>query len=150
MKEVYYIYNNEAIASCVFLSVLNKVEELDIARSCLILPFLLDDKTLNHLKKEQESNITLEELTKEHPRLFVSFNKRYLSLLPITINSLMILSKGNQINIGNQIKTISYLNFNNEDLGNRFLKIKDVIPKLLTLLNGYSTAELYKILKIQL
>lgn len=150
MKEVYYIYNNEAIASCIFLSVLNKVGELDIARSCLILPFLLDDRTINHLKKEQESNVNLEQLIKEYPRLFVSFNKRYLSLLPITINALMMLSKGNQINIENQIKTVSNLNFENEELGNRFLKIEDVIPKFLTLLGEYSTAELYKILKIQL
>ncbi|MBW6483258.1 MAG: hypothetical protein K0B10_09370 [Vicingaceae bacterium] len=150
MKEVYYIYNNEAIASCIFLSVLNKVEELDIARSCLILPFLLDDRTINHLKREQESNVNLELLIKEYPRLFVSFNKRYLSLLPITINALMMLSKGNQINIENQIKTVSNLNFENEELGNRFLKIEDVIPKFLTLLDEYSTAELYKILKIQL
>lgn len=133
-----------------FLSVLNKVEELDIARSCLILPFLLDDRTINYLKREQESNINLEQLIKEYPRLFVSFNKRYLSLLPITINALMMLSKGNQINIENQIKTVSNLNFENEELGNRFLKIEDVIPKFLTLLDEYSTAELYKILKIQL
>lgn len=150
MKEVYYIYNNEAIASCIFLSVLNKVGELDIARSCLILPFLLDDRTINHLKREQESNVNLEQLIKEYPRLFVSFNKRYLSLLPITINALMMLSKGNQINIENQIKTVSNLSFENEELGNRFLKIEDVIPKFLTLLEEYSTAELYKILKIQL
>ena len=150
MKEVYYIYNNEAIASCIFLSVLNKVGELDIARSCLILPFLLDDRTINYLKREQESNVNLEQLIKEYPRLFVSFNKRYLSLLPITINALMMLSKGNQINIENQIKTVSNLNFENEELGNRFLKIEDVIPKFLTLLGEYSTAELYKILKIQL
>lgn len=117
MKEVYYIYNNEAIASCIFLSVLNKVGELDIARSCLILPFLLDDRTINYLKREQESNVNLEQLIKEYPRLFVSFNKRYLSLLPITINALMMLSKGNQINIENQIKTVSNLNFENEELG---------------------------------
>lgn len=116
MKEVYYIYNNEAIASCIFLSVLNKVEELDIARSCLILPFLLDDRTINYLKREQESNINLEQLIKEYPRLFVSFNKRYLSLLPITINALMMLSKGNQINIENQIKTVSNLNFEMKNL----------------------------------
>lgn len=46
MKQIYYIYNNEAIASCILLSVLNKVGKLDIARLCLILPFLLDDRTL--------------------------------------------------------------------------------------------------------
>jgi len=103
MKEIYYTYNNEAIASCVLLSVLNQVDKLDIARSCLILPFLLDDRTVNHLTKNQGQSLSLEQLVKDQSRLFISFNKRYLSLLPVTINSLMILSKSTQITIGNGI-----------------------------------------------
>lgn len=90
MKQIYYIYNNEAIASCILLSVLNKVGKLDIALLCLILPFLLDDRTVNYLAKNQGQNLSIE----HQPRLFVSFNKRYLSLLPITIN---ILRRGNII-----------------------------------------------------
>lgn len=94
MKQIYYIYNNEAIASCILLSVLNKVGKLDIALLCLILPFLLDDRTVNYLAKNQGQNLSIEQLIKCQPRLFVSFNKRYLSLLPITIN---ILRRGNII-----------------------------------------------------
>lgn len=41
MKEIYYIYNNEAIASCIFLAYLQNTRTVDIARLCLILPFLL-------------------------------------------------------------------------------------------------------------
>jgi hypothetical protein len=51
MKEIYYTYNNEAIASCVFLELLQKVGVIDIARSCLILPFLLDDRTVKYFQK---------------------------------------------------------------------------------------------------
>lgn len=148
MKEIYYTYNNEAIASCIFLSVLNNIEELDIARSCLILPFLLDDRTVSYLIKNQ--NLTLEQFVKEQPRLFVSFNKRFVSLLPISINSLMILSKSNQIIIGDNIIKTDNSSFEDKNLGDRFYKIETVIPDFIVMLEKYTTSKLYKVLKIQL
>jgi hypothetical protein len=148
MKEIYYVYNNEAIASCTFLSILKIVGELDIARSCLILPFLFDDRTVNYFIKNEE--IELELLITEQSKLFVSFNKRYLSLLPVTINSLMLLSNSNQIKIENGINYNGILNFEGQDLGDRFNRIKQIIPKFLSILEKYSTAQLYKILNVQL
>lgn len=150
MKEIYYTYNNEAIASCIFLSVLNRIDKLDIARACLILPFLLDDRTVNYLAKTQGQNLSIEQLVKDQPRLFVSFNKRYVSLLPITVNSLMILSKGNLITIGNEIIKIDNRSFDNKDLGDRFHKIEKIIPDFVSVFERYTTSKLYKILKIQL
>ncbi len=150
MKEIYYTYNNEAIASCALLSVLNQVDKLDIARSCLILPFLLDDRTVNHLTKNQGQNLSLEQLEKDHPRLFISFNKRYLSLLPVTINSLMILSKSTQITIGDGIIKAEKFSFDNTNLGDRFSKIEKAIPDFVTMIEKYQTTQLYKALKIQL
>lgn len=150
MKEIYYTYNNEAIASCVLLAVLNKVDKLDIARTCLILPFLFDDGTVNYLIRDENQNITLEEFVKDKPRSFVSFNRRYVSLLPITINSLMILSKSNQITILKEIVKTENISFDNENLGQRFNKIEKAIPNFINLLENYSTPKLYKVLKIQL
>jgi hypothetical protein len=150
MKEIYYTYNNEAIASCVLLSVMNKVDKLDIARSCLILPFLLDDRTVNHLTRNKGQNLNLEQIVKEQTRLFVSFNKRYVSLLPITINSLMILSKSNQITIGNEIIKSDNFSFEEQNLGDRFSKIENIIPDFMTMIEKHQTAKLYNVLKIQL
>lgn len=150
MKEVYYVYNNEAIASCVFLSILNKVEGLDIARSCLVLPFLLDDRTVSYLSKKQDTELGLEEMIKDQPRLFASFNKRYLSLLPVTINSLTILNTSNQISIGNKIVISVVLDSDDKTLGDRFNKIREVIPTFLSMIEKHSTIQLYKILKVQL
>lgn len=144
MKEIYYTYNNEAIASCILLSVLNKVDKLDIARSCLILPFLLDDRTVNYLAKTQGQNLNIEQLVKNQPRLFVSFNKRYVSLLPITINALMILSKSNQIIIGSEIVKTKTFTFNNANLGDRFSKIENIIPYFIDMLEKHTTPKLYK------
>jgi hypothetical protein len=150
MKEIYYTYNNEAIASCILLSVLNKVDKLDVARSCLILPFLLDDRTVNYLVKTQGQNLSIENLVKDQPRLFVSFNKRYVSLLPITINSLIILSKSNQIIIGSEIVKTKTFTFDNTNLGDRFSKIENIIPDFINMFEKHTTSKLYKVLKIQL
>ena len=150
MKEIYYTYNNEAIASCVFLAVLDRLKTLDIARSCLILPFLLDDRTVKYLCENQNSELTLEQIKKDKPLLFTSFNKRYLSLLPVTINSLMILHKANQISIEKEIRIINLLPIYNSMLGERLNKIIDIIPIFLSIINNYSTNQLYKLLNIQL
>ncbi|MGV8964032.1 MAG: three component ABC system middle component [Candidatus Saccharimonadaceae bacterium] len=150
MKEIYYVYNNEAIASCIFLSILNKIDKLDIARSCLVLPFLLDDRTVSYLSKKQDAELELEEMIKEQSRLFTSFNKRYLSLLPVTINSLTILNTSNQISIGNEIVTSVVLDSEDKTLGDRFNKIEEIIPKFLSMIEKHSTIQLYKILKVQL
>ena len=151
MKEIYYTYNNEAIASCVFLAVLDRLKTLDIARSCLILPFLLDDRTVKYLSENQNQELTLEQIKKDKPLLFTSFNKRYLSLLPVTINSLMILHKSHQICIGKKIDIINVLSIiYSPMMGDRLNKIIDVIPIFLSIISNYSTAQLYKTLNIQL
>lgn len=150
MKEIYYVYNNEAIASCVFLSILNKIDKLDIARSCLVLPFLLDDRTVSYLSKKQNTDLGLEEIIKEQSRLFASFNKRYLSLLPVTINSLTLLNSSSQISIGNEIVTNVVLDSDDKTLGDRFNRIQEVIPTFLSMIEKHSTIQLYKMLKVQL
>jgi hypothetical protein len=150
MKEIYYTYNNEAIASCVFLAVLDRLKTLDIARSCLMLPFLLDDRTVRYLSENQNNEFTLEQMKNNKPLLFTSFNKRYLSLLPVTINSLMILHKSNQIGIKKEIYIVNMLPIYNSMMGERLNKIIDVIPIFLSIIGNYSTKRLYKLLNIQL
>jgi hypothetical protein len=150
MKEIYYTYNNEAIASCVFLNVLEIQRTMDVARACLVLPFLLDDRTVKYLQR-LENLIRLEFIVNEQTRLFTSFNKRYLSLLPITINSLIILNQNNQVGFTqNEVYIKEAITYNEIDMGLRFNEIIKVIPLLLSILENYTTIELYRILKIQL
>lgn len=152
MKEVYYIYNNEAIASCILFAYLQNVKTIDVARSCLILPFLLDDRTVIYLINIMSNkNNSLESIINNKPKLFASFNKRFLSLLPITINSILLLNKNKQIGISsNKIFTKVDFIYDGVDMGNRFERSKDVIPFLASILSKYSTSQLYKILKVQL
>ncbi|HSC54465.1 MAG TPA: three component ABC system middle component [Phnomibacter sp.] len=150
MKEVYYVYNNEALASCVLLSVINKVGILDIPRCCLVLPFLLDDRTISFVTKNFTNEMTLKKLVEEQPRLFASFNKRYLSLMPVMINSLMILKKGNQISILDQIMSNNGLEVNDLTIGDRFSKIQKAIPHFIAFTENHPTELLYKTLRVQL
>jgi hypothetical protein len=150
VKEIYYTYNNEAIASCVMLKALEQTGTIDIARSCLILPFLLDDRTVNYLQTSRSGDLSLEIFINNRPRLFTSFNKRFLALLPITINALMMLSKGNQIDITPNISLKQNILSDNIEIGNRFNEIKKVLPVLLTMMGKHNTTQLYKLLNIQL
>lgn len=150
MKEVYYVYNNEAIASCILLSVIDKLGKIDISRCCLVLPFLLDDRTTGYVLKNFNSEMSLVQLINSQPRIFASFNKRYLSLLPVMINSLMILKKANQIKISDRVESNKSLDFLNPDMGDRFKKINETIPAFLELIENYPTEQLYKIFRVQL
>lgn len=150
MKELYYVYNNEAIASCVLLSVINQLGEIEISRCCLVLPFLLDDRTTGYITKNLSSEMTLTQFVNTSPKIFASFNKRYLSLMPVMVNSLMILKKANQIEINNHIASKKKLDLLNGDLGDRFSKIDQVIPNFLQLIENHPTEQLYKILRVQL
>ncbi len=150
MKEIYYTYNNEAIACCVFLSALKQVQTIDVPRSCLLLPFLLDDRTVSYLQRVGNEHISMENLIKSQPRLFSSFNKRFTTLLPITINTLMILSKSNQIEV---TKAISLKENNVQgdiDISDRFNEIRKALPILMRMIENYDTTQLYKLLRIQL
>lgn len=151
MKEIYYIYNNEAIASCVFLSLLQELETIDLARACIMLPFLLDDKTVKYLQQFNDNEVNLDYIIRKEPRLFLSFNKRYLSLLPITINAITLLNKSNQIYITTEgIILKEKFSIDENDMGIRFNEIKKVLPIFIRLIKEYSTSQLYRILKIQL
>lgn len=150
MKEIYYTYNNEAIACCVILQALKQVRTIDVPRSCLLLPFLLDDRTVNCLKRVGNDDLNLENLIKSQPRLFNSFSKRFTTLLPVTINTIMMLSKGNQVEISKTISLKNNILPNNVEIGERFNEIRKVLPVLMRMIEKHNTTQLYKLLRIQL
>ncbi|MCT9980293.1 DUF6521 family protein [Acinetobacter sp. I-MWF] len=148
MKENYYVYNNEAMASCMVLSILDKVKSIKISRSCLFLPILLDDRVVSYLLRKDILN--LESFIKDEPRLFLNFNKRYNSLLPVLINSLTLLERCGYIFISDDNICIKAdINLSRIE-GRRFEKVESAIPRLLILLDKYSTEKLYSVLKVRL
>lgn len=150
MNISYYIYNNEAIATAVLMSVITKLKRINIALAPLVLPFLLDNRIVNHLLKDEANYENIEQFIQSKRLYFTSFNNRFLSLLPVTVNALMILQKSNVINITDIISIKKEFEFDVNELGLRFTKIENAIPKFFALIKDYSLSDLYIKFKIQL
>lgn len=150
MKESYYIYNNEAIACSTIILVLQEVTRLDISKLCLILPFLLDEKTVSLLEKNMDNNMSMSEIIANNPNCFSSFNRRYIALLPVLINSTTILYDAKIVKIFHKEIQYSFTNIDFKDCGDRFYRISKVSSYFAEILNGAKTIDLYKALKIQL
>lgn len=150
MNISYYIYNNEAISTAVLMSVITKLKQINIALAPLVLPFLLDNRIVNHLLKDEANYENIEQFIQSKRLYFTSFNNRFLSLLPVTVNALMILQKSNVINITDTISIKREFEFDVNELGLRFTKIENAIPKFVALIKDYSLSDLYIKFKIQL
>ncbi|WP_371751540.1 three component ABC system middle component [Snodgrassella alvi] len=150
MNISYYIYNNEAISTAVLMSVITKLKRINVALAPLVLPFLLDNRIVNHLLKDEANYENIEQFIQSKRLYFTSFNNRFLSLLPVTVNALMILQKSNVINITDTISIKKEFEFDVNELGLRFTKIENAIPKFVALIKDYSLSDLYIKFKIQL
>ena len=150
MKEMYYIYNNEAIASACILLVLQKTNVMDVAKLCLVLPFLLDDRTVSLLQKEEYQQMTLKDLIDKKPRIFSTFNNRYLALFPVFINSMTILHINGYIAFNKKSVSLNSTSINLENYGDGLLKIEKTVNILVDLIINKNTSELYRSLNIQL
>lgn len=150
MKEGYYIYNNEAIACGTIILVLQEVTRLDLSKLCLVLPFLLDEKTVSLLEKGMDNEISMKDMISNNPTCFSSFNRRYVALLPVLINSITILYDAKMVKISHKEIQYSSTNIDFKDCGERLDKIGKVSSFFVELLNNTQTKELYKTLKIQL
>lgn len=150
MKEQYYAYNNEAIASSVLLLFLQKTNSINMARLSVVIPFLLDDRTVNALLKSKDENCSLEMFIDDNKRVFATFNRRYLTLLPVFINALTVLNELQLIEVSqNSIKLKREIS-QFVDMGNRFDTIFQVIDRFFNLIKNIEDVELFKILNIQL
>lgn len=150
MKEMYYIYNNEAIACGCILLVLQKIPNIEIGKLCLVLPFLLDDRTLSLLQKEEYQQMTLKDLIAKKPRIFSTFNNRYLALLPVFINAMTILHINGYIAFNKKSVSLNSTSINLENYGDRLLKIEKAANILVDFIININTSELYRSLNIQL
>jgi len=146
-----YIYNNEAISIVAIITVLEKLKQIDIAKVMLILPFLYHKRTLSFIEKTNIELLTLEEFT-ERKLLFANFQDRFLTYLPITINSLTILKEMKLIEIKNNeiiYKPDNKFDILNNQLGERVKNIVSSASKLSNLLRE-DTINLYYQLRIEL
>jgi len=141
------LYHNELIGAISIASVL-RYGEISYAKSLLILPLLFHKETLDFL--ERNEHVDLEFMAANKSKLIANFNKRYYSLLSISINSILI---GQELGF---LKTINGKVFSSQleeqkfkQFGNRLMRIAEVANTINNLLN-ISTEEAYFKLQIKL
>lgn len=98
-----YIYNNEAIGVVAIYSVVKNLKEIDYSKAMLILPLMLNDKLIKFIGRANTKVRGIEELIIKKGQVLTDFNEFYLEMLPISINSLIILNEMKVIEIENGI-----------------------------------------------
>ena len=150
MNNIFYTYNNEAIACCTIYSVVKRLTKITAAISSIILPFLLNDSVVEKLKNADSKNLL--DFVSANRKVFINFDGRYLSFLPITINSVVLLKDFGLIKFENDnsisTKRDDEIDFSNS--GERLNKIIAVSDKFSNMLKNTDIVQLFNELKIRL
>jgi len=146
-------YNNIGIGLVSFLSVIRHYDELDYAKALLIQPFLLHNPLVNYVKKDSVVIRGVEDLTLSKIEYFLNFNNRYFSLLPLSINTILIAKKMKFIEFENNIifvnkENIKTFDFTSTSLGKRAKNIILASEKVSKILSEESK-ELYFKLRVE-
>jgi len=153
MKQSGYLYNNEAIASIAIGYFLKKHGATSIAKSLLILPFILHEPTLKKLRGSSFKR-SLEEFILKHPECLNNFNNRYLDFLPLSINSITLLYEIGVIKIERDKiiynYSVSFAPEKSNTIGLRAAKMFSAIDVLHELMQNQDTNSFYLKLKIVL
>lgn len=152
MNNSNYVYNNEALGAITIAAVLRYINQMSYAKALLILPFLMHLNTVSFLKNSATKVRSVEELIAKKPQFFANFNRRYESLIPISINSIFILKEMRVIEISKgklNYSADNHLDLDNSLLGKRVENIIKASEKLSKLLEE-DASNLYLQLRIEL
>ena len=120
----YYLYNNEAIGLVAISSILKLNRKLSISKAMLILPLILHDPTMNYLQRKNVRIKSVDQLISDKFIYISNFNKRYISMLPVTLNCLYLLEKLQLIKIEeSNVIIIGAIQLDEKKLGKRGKKV---------------------------
>ena len=153
MNSSYYLRNNVALVIGIIQTILKTGRSFSMAELSLLLPFLLDEKIVNVLLNPNEE-YTLGSLITKNNIALANFNDRYLSLLPLTYQSLSLLLDIDAITISDGVVTACHT----EKIGDivvgsgsmQLSVICKVSVKLFAMLERENIYEIYERLKIEL
>ena len=146
-------YNNVGIGLVALLSVIKHFEDLDYAKALLIQPLLLHNPLTNYVKKANVVINGIEDLTLSKVEYFLNYNDRYFSLLPLSINTILIAEKMKFIKLEDtkiivNKSNIKAFDFNSKLLGKRAKNIIAASANISRLLKEESS-ELYFKLRVE-
>jgi len=147
-------YNNIGISLVALLSIVRNFDTLDYSKALLIQPLLLHNPLVNYTKKANVKVNGIEDLTIDKVEFFLNFSNRYFSLLPLSINTILIAQKIQFIKLEdskiiiNQEK-IATFDFNSNSLGTRAKNIILASGKISKIFKD-NTDELYFKLRVEI
>ena len=139
------LYHNELLGAVSIASVL-QYNNLSSAKILFILPLLFHNETLNYFLKHKPHNIKT--FATQNSKIIENFDNRFYSLLPITINSVLIAKELNFIKIEQNKLSFNIFDFDTS-LGKRAEKIILASQKIASLLET-ETSDLFFYLKVRI
>ncbi|MGP9797590.1 three component ABC system middle component [Halomonas sp. 86] len=141
-------YNNVGIGVVAIASVLNYSGSLTVPKALLVIPMIIHQPTLAHMAHKKVQSRGSAALATSWPKLFVNFNERFESCLPLSVNSIQLLVHLNYANLGQTIVRRDCLEIDKE-FGQRAQKIEQAAQKISELLHE-SEEELYLNFRVHL
>lgn len=84
----YNIYNNPPLVALLIYSILQKERKFEIGRLAILLPLLLDTRSV---EKINEGKMVYRNIVTLHRRFISNYNQRYSSIMPIMMDALSLL-----------------------------------------------------------
>lgn len=141
-------YNNFGICAAALMAVLEESKELSIAKSLLVMPFIMHDATVRYLGSQRTREREISALVSLRPDLFLNFNSRFLSGLPPSLNAIQLLVETGYISFDTKIALVRRLTFD-KGIGERALRIKKAANRIAVVLSA-PEEELYLNLRVVL
>lgn len=152
MIEYQNSFNNELLTGISILSVLSHTKKLEIVKCILIEP-MLNHKELRSILKNSNTVIrSIEELIIKKAAAFSNFNNRFIEVLPLSINSILLMSELKLLKINGNIILFSGedFNFKEKSLGQSAKERILACNKLSEILRKETASNLYLNLRVEL
>lgn len=152
MESINSFQNNEILTGIAILSVLKTTTKLEITKCLLIEPLLSYKSIRNYLKNSNSKARSIEELMVKQNVVFSNFNQRFQEKLPLSINSILLMSqlkllhieKNNLLFMGNKF------DFHEKTLGKSAKDIIATSGNLSKILTKEDASNLYLSLRVEL
>ena len=128
--------------------VLSCSESLSYSQSLLVLPFLFHKETVEYLVSAGEQNI--DDFVKRKSRLLANLNQRYYSLLPITVNSILLGKSLENFDVASDNITSLHQINTSYDFGRRHKLFRKASPAFVSIITSDKSDVIYSKLKISI
>lgn len=142
------VYNNESVVACTMLHILS-IEAMDPARLLLVTTLVVDDAIRSRIPLYKTFNA----MVVKEGDFYKALNRKFQGMLPVMINSILILRQAKSIEYKEKKLSVSLRNLlDYTDLynvkSNRLNDIYKAVDNLQALISRERTANIYKRLNI--